>query len=281
MAYFNELPKDARNNPIFQRYLQLLGTDPFIQQIEESSLDQALMLDVCRGRLHRMAFAFNIESPHMLVKAHTTISAFEWAFRNLIHIIVSNPDLPDAVFNGELGKVNKHLRAAKQSLANAQSALNRTSSRSNLDAYNHLNDCTIFFENALGHWKPKETYKNVLLRIPERREMTISECRYELAQMHRYFAKNSYLDMKDGFIRLEASLRQNIILCVLDADVFQKEGILPHLRTAKIYLNLALDEIDPLKQPKQSQRRSDERLIDYFTRCEGCLYLALTQWKDP
>jgi hypothetical protein len=87
--------------------------------------------------------------------------------------------------------------------------------------------------------------------------------------------------MKDGFIRLEASLRQNIILCVLDADVFQKEGILPHLRTAKIYLNLALDEIDPLKQPKQSQRRSDERLIDYFTRCEGCLYLALTQWKDP
>lgn len=278
MVQLSELAKEVRDDPIFQRYEQLLDIDFAILQIGESSADKAPILKDCRDMLQRMAFTFNKESPCEFTE--NTIQAFEWLFINFIHSIVIDPDLPDNIIRGNLKEVKKHLFTAKQSFSLALEALDRISSDkgTRFDLYNNLNDCTISFENALGHWEPKEAYNNLF--SPDQRKMTASECRLKLLDINKYFSLSSPHGMKAGFLQYEEFLRKNIILNILDAtyeDISSKELVLPPLRKAKIYLNLAIDEEKIKPQPQQESKK---RLFKFFGECEQCLNEALTLWRD-
>ena len=269
------LEEQQPKETIFQQYELLVGSNPVIALRKSDSPEE--VLKDRQKRLQAMAFVFNAESFRQFHE--NTILAFEGYFLEHIHKIAAGSALSDEEVKPYIGKrdeVKDELRKAKTAFAQSRNSLTSSGSAENTRRrfYTKLNECTLHFENALASWGRREPYSTLL---PSLKKLTVSSCRRRLVEIYDYVLAHSYSDIEqDSLGYHERELRQEIILTVLDRDIFQKEGIIPDLREAKILLNLTLDELDS----KQKTEASDDRGINFLEECEGCLDKALKNWNE-
>ncbi len=268
-----------QSNP-FQDYKQAIVDDQSIPQIHDRSpLEDKLLAS--QKKLLRMGLVFNLVSPRAFTSQ--TIEDFANFFLQSIYQSVKIPSLAKKEINSVIGNIDQvmnYLAKTKKSILLAKTKLRgaRNSGSSREDFYQVFHECIECIEMLLKYWdisgelKYKQIYSS----------KTISYCKNRLFNMHDYFRDSSYTNVDiSSIIYYERILREEIILSVLalssdkaSRSIPEKDAVIKCLRSAKMYLNLALDECSTTTD----ETIIEESLINRLSPCEDCLFEALNCW---
>lgn len=270
----------GQQSDLFQRYKSAVGPDQNIPPLDNRQSQREILKDR-QQRLLMMALQFNLAKPRDFDKKET-IENFENYFIEHIHKIVTHPSVSDEQTLSGIGNKKMVVEYIGKAKINITKFLRISdtikTSRDKSKLYANLHECIENFEKALKYWEGLY-YNNV---YPTK--WTLSHCHQRIQEIYEHLSGSYYSIDEPSITDFERELREDILLTIITVPDSQarlhisgRETIINNLRQAKIYFNIALDELEI--SSGRTRNTSLGRLDKHLYICESCLRDVLRLWS--